>query len=238
MQAVKQSLSPHAGTALFIVGPAAQRNGNVPSHAPLPSVSRDRCARNRIRAAACTPARFGAHRRRCAADAKRRSRPSTLHRRCRPSRDGRVCVRPSRSRGSQALGLSGSRVLGFSGSRVLGFSGSQALGLSGPRAIRFSGAASPAPPLSGSRTSRRSRDRFRPRAASRPSSRPARVRPARHSHFVGHARRQASARRMRRQPAETGRRRMFNAPRRPACPARASRAPHRSPSRRRARESG
>ncbi|CAJ5575311.1 Uncharacterised protein [Burkholderia pseudomallei] len=230
MQAVKQSLSPHAGTALFIVGPAAQRNGNVPSHAPLPSVSRDRCARNRIRAAACTPARFGAHRRRCAADAKRRSRPSTLHRRCRPSRDGRVCVRPSRSRGSQALGLSGSRVLGFSGS--------QALGLSGPRAIRFSGAASPAPPLSGSRTSRRSRDRFRPRAASRPSSRPARVRPARHSHFVGHARRQASARRMRRQPAETGRRRMFNAPRRPACPARASRAPHRSPSRRRARESG
>ncbi|CAJ6287901.1 Uncharacterised protein [Burkholderia pseudomallei] len=230
MQAVKQSLSPHAGTALFIVGPAAQRNGNVPSHAPLPSVSRDRCARNRIRAAACTPARFGAHRRRCAADAKRRSRPSTLHRRCRPSRDGRVCVRPSRSRGSQALRLSGSRVLGFSGS--------QALGLSGPRAIRFSGAASPAPPLSGSRTSRRSRDRFRPRAASRPSSRPARVRPARHSHFVGHARRQASARRMRRQPAETGRRRMFNAPRRPACPARASRAPHRSPSRRRARESG
>ncbi|CAJ4530943.1 Uncharacterised protein [Burkholderia pseudomallei] len=230
MQAVKQSLSPHAGTALFIVGPAAQRNGNVPSHAPLPSVSRDRCARNRIRAAACTPARFGAHRRRCAADAKRRSRPSTLHRRCRPSRDGRVCVRPSRSRGSQALGLSGSRALGFSGS--------QALGASGPRAIRFSGAASPAPPLSGSRTSRRSRDRFRPRAASRPSSRPARVRPARHSHFVGHARRQASARRMRRQPAETGRRRMFNAPRRPACPARASRAPHRSPSRRRARESG
>ncbi|CAJ4554264.1 Uncharacterised protein [Burkholderia pseudomallei] len=222
MQAVKQSLSPHAGTALFIVGPAAQRNGNVPSHAPLPSVSRDRCARNRIRAAACTPARFGAHRRRCAADAKRRSRPSTLHRRCRPSRDGRVCVRPSRSRGSQALRLSGSR----------------ALGASGPRAIRFSGAASPAPPLSGSRTSRRSRDRFRPRAASRPSSRPARVRPARHSHFVGHARRQASARRMRRQPAETGRRRMFNAPRRPACPARASRAPHRSPSRRRARESG
>ncbi|VBY52509.1 Uncharacterised protein [Burkholderia pseudomallei] len=230
MQAVKQSLSPHAGTALFIVGPAAQRNGNVPSHAPLPSVSRDRCARNRIRAAACTPARFGAHRRRCAADAKRRSRHSTLHRRCRPSRDGRVCVRPSRSRGSRALGLSGSRVLGFSGSRVLGSSG--------PRAIRFSGAASPAPPLSGSRTSRRSRDRFRPRAASRPSSRPARVRPARHSHFVGHARRQASARRMRRQPAETGRRRMFNAPRRPACPARASRAPHRSPSRRRARESG
>nr|KGC94546.1 hypothetical protein DO63_2489 [Burkholderia pseudomallei] len=222
MQAVKQSLSPHAGTALFIVGPAAQRNGNVPSHAPLPSVSRDRCARNRIRAAACTPARFGAHRRRCAADAKRQSRHSTLHRRCRPSRDGRVCVRPSRSRGSQALRLSGSRVLR----------------LSGPRAIRFSGAASPAPPLSGSRTSRRSRDRFRPRAASRPSSRPARVRPARHSHFVGHARRQASARRMRRQPAETGRRRMFNAPRRPACPARASRAPHRSPSRRRARESG
>ncbi|CAJ4159563.1 Uncharacterised protein [Burkholderia pseudomallei] len=214
MQAVKQSLSPHAGTALFIIGPAAQRNGNVPSHAPLPSVSRDRCARNRIRAAACTPARFGAHRRRCAADAKRRSRPSTLHRRCRPSRDGRVCVRPSRSRGSQALRLSGSR------------------------AIRFSGAASPAPPLSGSRTSRRSRDRFRPRAASRPSSRPARVRPARHSHFVGHARRQASARRMRRQPAETGRRRMFNASRRPACPARASRAQHRSPSRRRARESG
>ncbi|CAJ4006521.1 Uncharacterised protein [Burkholderia pseudomallei] len=230
MQAVKQSLSPHAGTALFIVGPAAQRNGNVPSHAPLPSVSRDRCARNRIRAAACTPARFGAHRRRCAADAKRRSRPSTLHRRCRPSRDGRVCVRPSRSRGSQALRLSGSRALGLSGS--------QALGASGPRAIRFSGAASPAPPLSGSRTSRRSRDRFRPRAASRPSSRPARVRPARHSHFVGHARRQASARRMRRQPAETGRRRMFNASRRPACPARASRAQHRSPSRRRARESG
>ncbi|KGS81563.1 hypothetical protein X976_2293 [Burkholderia pseudomallei MSHR7500] len=230
MQAVKQSLSPHAGTALFIVGPAAQRNGNVPSHAPLPSVSRGRCARNRSRAAACTPARFGAHRRRCAADAKRRSRPSTLHRRCRPSRDGRVCVRPSRSRGSQALRLSGSRALGFSGS--------QALGASGPRAIRFSGAASPAPPLSGSRTSRRSRDRFRPRAASRPSSRPARVRPARHSHFVGHARRQASARRMRRQPAETGRRRVFNAPRRPACPARASRAPHRSPSRRRARESG
>ncbi|VBO78166.1 Uncharacterised protein [Burkholderia pseudomallei] len=230
MQAVKQSLSPHAGTALFIVGPAAQRNGNVPSHAPLPSVSRDRCARNRIRAAACTPARFGAHRRRCAADAKRRSRPSTLHRRCRPSRDGRVCVRPSRSRGSRALGLSGSRALGFSGS--------QALGASGPRAIRFSGAASPAPPLSGSRTSRRSRDRFRPRAALRPSSRPARVRPARHSHFVGHARRQASARRMRRQPAETGRRRMFNASRRPACPARASRAQHRSPSRRRARESG
>ncbi|KGS44542.1 hypothetical protein X945_2972 [Burkholderia pseudomallei ABCPW 107] len=230
MQAVKQSLSPHAGTALFIVGPAAQRNGNVPSHAPLPSVSRDRCARNRSRAAACTPARFGAHRRRCAADAKRRSRPSTLHRRCRPSRDGRVCVRPSRSRGSQAVGLSGSRALGLSGSRVLR--------LSGPRAIRFSGAASPPPPLSGSRTSRRSRDRFRPRAASRPSSRPARVRPARHSHFVGHARRQASARRMRRQPAETGRRRMFNAPRRPACPARASRAPHRSPSRRRARESG
>lgn len=111
MQAVKQSLSPHAGTALFIVGPAAQRNGNVPSHAPLPSVSRDRCARNRIRAAACTPARFGAHRRRCAADAKRRSRPSTLHRRCRPSRDGRVCVRPSRSRGSQALRLSGHQVL-------------------------------------------------------------------------------------------------------------------------------
>ncbi|CAJ2761676.1 Uncharacterised protein [Burkholderia pseudomallei] len=230
MQAVKQSLSPHAGTALFIVGPAAQRNGNVPSHAPLPSVSRDRCARNRSRAAACTPARFGAHRRRCAADAKRRSRHSMLHRRCRPSRDGRVCVRPSRSRGSQALGLSGSRVLGFSGSQVLR--------LSGPRAIRFPGAASPAPPLSGSRTSRRSRDRFRPRAASRPSSRPARVRPARHSHFVGHARRQASARRMRRQPAETGRRRMFNASRRPACPARASRAQHRSPSRRRARESG
>ncbi|VBE95556.1 Uncharacterised protein [Burkholderia pseudomallei] len=230
MQAVKQSLSPHAGTALFIVGPAAQRNGNVPSHAPLPSVSRDRCARNRSRAAACTPARFGAHRRRCAADAKRQSRHSTLHRRCRPSRDGRVCVRPSRSRGSQALRLSGSRVLGFSGS--------QALGASGPRAIRFSGAASPAPPLSGSRTSRRSRDRFRPRAALRPSSRPARVRPARHSHFVGHARRQASARRMRRQPAETGRRRMFNASRRPACPARASRAQHRSPSRRRARESG
>ncbi|CAJ5844589.1 Uncharacterised protein [Burkholderia pseudomallei] len=238
MQAVKQSLSPHAGTALFIVGPAAQRNGNVPSHAPLPSVSRDRCARNRIRAAACTPARFGAHRRRCAADAKRRSRHSMLHRRCRPSRDGRVCVRPSRSRGSRALGLSGSRALGLSGSRALGLSGSRVLRLSGPRAIRFSGAASPAPPLSGSRTSRRSRDRFRPRAASRPSSRPARVRPARHSHFVGHARRQASARRMRRQPAETGRRRMFNASRRPACPARASRAQHRSPSRRRARESG
>ncbi len=144
MQAVKQSLSPHAGTALFIVGPAAQRNGNVPSHAPLPSVSRDRCARNRSRAAACTPARFGAHRRRCAADAKRRSRHSMLHRRCRPSRDGRVCVRPSRSRGSQALRLSGSRVLGFSGSRVLRFSGSQALGSSGhqvPRR-RFSGPAS------------------------------------------------------------------------------------------------
>ncbi len=140
--------------------------------------------------------------------------------------------------GSRVLGFSGSRVLGFSGSRVLGFSGSRVLRLSGPRAIRFSGTASPAPPLSGSRTSRRSRDRFRPRAASRPSSRPARVRPVRHSHFVGHARRRASARRMRRQPAETGRRRMFNAPRRPACPARASRAPHRSPSRRRARESG
>ncbi len=152
MQAVKQSLSPHAGTALFIVGPAAQRNGNVPSHAPLPSVSRDRCARNRSRAAACTPARFGAHRRRCAADAKRQSRHSTLHRRCRPSRDGRVCVRPSRSRGSQALrfsgsralGLSGSRALGLSGSRVLGFSGSQALGSSGHQVLRrrFSGPAS------------------------------------------------------------------------------------------------
>ncbi|CAJ5875812.1 Uncharacterised protein [Burkholderia pseudomallei] len=139
MQAVKQSLSPHAGTALFIVGPAAQRNGNVPSHAPLPSVSRDRCARNRIRAAACTPARFGAHRRRCAADAKRRSRPSTLHRRCRPSRDGRVCVRPSRSRGSQALRLSGSRALGLSGSRALGFSGSRVLGFSGSRVLGFSG---------------------------------------------------------------------------------------------------
>ncbi|CAJ3786833.1 Uncharacterised protein [Burkholderia pseudomallei] len=139
MQAVKQSLSPHAGTALFIVGPAAQRNGNVPSHAPLPSVSRDRCARNRSRAAACTPARFGAHRRRCAADAKRQSRHSTLHRRCRPSRDGRVCVRPSRSRGSQALRLSGSRVLGFSGSRVLGFSGSRVLGFSGSRVLGFSG---------------------------------------------------------------------------------------------------
>ncbi len=139
MQAVKQSLSPHAGTALFIVGPAAQRNGNVPSHAPLPSVSRDRCARNRIRAAACTPARFGAHRRRCAADAKRQSRHSTLHRRCRPSRDGRVCVRPSRSRGSRALGLSGSRVLGFSGSRVLGFSGSRVLGFSGSRVLGSSG---------------------------------------------------------------------------------------------------
>lgn len=140
MQAVKQSLSPHAGTALFIVGPAAQRNGNVPSHAPLPSVSRDRCARNRIRAAACTPARFGAHRRRCAADAKRQSRHSTLHRRCRPSRDGRVCVRPSRSRGSQALRLSGSRVLGFSGPRVLGSSGHQVLRrrLSGPASLRFS----------------------------------------------------------------------------------------------------
>lgn len=140
MQAVKQSLSPHAGTALFIVGPAAQRNGNVPSHAPLPSVSRDRCARNRSRAAACTPARFGAHRRRCAADAKRRSRHSTLHRRCRPSRDGRVCVRPSRSRGSQALGLSGSRVLGFSGSRGLGSSGHQVLRrrFSGPASLRFS----------------------------------------------------------------------------------------------------
>lgn len=140
MQAVKQSLSPHAGTALFIVGPAAQRNGNVPSHAPLPSVSRDRCARNRIRAAACTPARFGAHRRRCAADAKRQSRHSTLHRRCRPSRDGRVCVRPSRSRGSRALGLSGSRVLGFSGSRVLGSSGHQVLRrrFSGPASLRFS----------------------------------------------------------------------------------------------------
>ncbi|CAJ5070018.1 Uncharacterised protein [Burkholderia pseudomallei] len=139
MQAVKQSLSPHAGTALFIVGPAAQRNGNVPSHAPLPSVSRDRCARNRIRAAACTPARFGAHRRRCAADAKRQSRHSTLHRRCRPSRDGRVCVRPSRSRGSRALGLSGSRALGLSGSRVLGFSGSRVLGFSGSRVLGFSG---------------------------------------------------------------------------------------------------
>lgn len=140
MQAVKQSLSPHAGTALFIVGPAAQRNGNVPSHAPLPSVSRDRCARNRSRAAACTPARFGAHRRRCAADAKRRSRHSTLHRRCRPSRDGRVCVRPSRSRGSQALGLSGSRVLGFSGSQALGSSGHQVLRrrFSGPASLRFS----------------------------------------------------------------------------------------------------
>lgn len=139
MQAVKQSLSPHAGTALFIVGPAAQRNGNVPSHAPLPSVSRDRCARNRIRAAACTPARFGAHRRRCAADAKRQSRHSTLHRRCRPSRDGRVCVRPSRSRGSQALGLSGSRVLGFSGSRALGSSGHQVLRrrFSGPAYLRI-----------------------------------------------------------------------------------------------------
>ncbi|KGD22259.1 hypothetical protein DP42_4047 [Burkholderia pseudomallei] len=139
MQAVKQSLSPHAGTALFIVGPAAQRNGNVPSHAPLPSVSRDRCARNRIRAAACTPARFGAHRRRCAADAKRQSRHSTLHRRCRPSRDGRVCVRPSRSRGSQALRLSGSRALGLSGSRALGFSGSRVLGFSGSRVLGFSG---------------------------------------------------------------------------------------------------
>ncbi len=140
MQAVKQSLSPHAGTALFIVGPAAQRNGNVPSHAPLPSVSRDRCARNRIRAAACTPARFGAHRRRCAADAKRRSRPSTLHRRCRPSRDGRVCVRPSRSRGSQALRLSGSRALGLSGSQALGASGHQVLRrrFSGPASLRFS----------------------------------------------------------------------------------------------------
>lgn len=132
MQAVKQSLSPHAGTALFIVGPAAQRNGNVPSHAPLPSVSRDRCARNRIRAAACTPARFGAHRRRCAADAKRQSRHSTLHRRCRPSRDGRVCVRPSRSRGSRALGLSGSRVLGSSGHQVL------RRRFSGPASLRFS----------------------------------------------------------------------------------------------------
>lgn len=132
MQAVKQSLSPHAGTALFIVGPAAQRNGNVPSHAPLPSVSRDRCARNRSRAAACTPARFGAHRRRCAADAKRQSRHSTLHRRCRPSRDGRVCVRPSRSRGSQALGFSGSRVLGSSGHQVL------RRRFSGPASLRFS----------------------------------------------------------------------------------------------------
>lgn len=140
MQAVKQSLSPHAGTALFIVGPAAQRNGNVPSHAPLPSVSRDRCARNRSRAAACTPARFGAHRRRCAADAKRRSRHSTLHRRCRPSRDGRVCVRPSRSRGSQALRLSGSRALGLSGSQALGSSGHQVLRrrFSGPASLRFS----------------------------------------------------------------------------------------------------
>lgn len=140
MQAVKQSLSPHAGTALFIVGPAAQRNGNVPSHAPLPSVSRDRCARNRSRAAACTPARFGAHRRRCAADAKRQSRHSTLHRRCRPSRDGRVCVRPSRSRGSQVLGLSGPRVLGFSGSQALGSSGHQVLRrrFSGPASLRFS----------------------------------------------------------------------------------------------------
>lgn len=140
MQAVKQSLSPHAGTALFIVGPAAQRNGNVPSHAPLPSVSRDRCARNRIRAAACTPARFGAHRRRCAADAKRQSRHSTLHRRCRPSRDGRVCVRPSRSRGSQALRLSGSRALGLSGSQALGASGHQVLRrrFSGPASLRFS----------------------------------------------------------------------------------------------------
>lgn len=139
MQAVKQSLSPHAGTALFIVGPAAQRNGNVPSHAPLPSVSRDRCARNRSRAAACTPARFGAHRRRCAADAKRQSRHSTLHRRCRPSRDGRVCVRPSRSRGSQALRFSGSRVLGFSGSQALGSSGHQVLRrrFSGPASLRF-----------------------------------------------------------------------------------------------------
>lgn len=140
MQAVKQSLSPHAGTALFIVGPAAQRNGNVPSHAPLPSVSRDRCARNRSRAAACTPARFGAHRRRCAADAKRRSRHSMLHRRCRPSRDGRVCVRPSRSRGSQALGFSGSRVLGSSGPQVLRSSGHQVLRrrFSGPASLRFS----------------------------------------------------------------------------------------------------
>lgn len=140
MQAVKQSLSPHAGTALFIVGPAAQRNGNVPSHAPLPSVSRDRCARNRSRAAACTPARFGAHRRRCAADAKRQSRHSTLHRRCRPSRDGRVCVRPSRSRGSQALRLSGSRALGLSGSQALGSSGHQVLRhrFSGPASLRFS----------------------------------------------------------------------------------------------------
>ncbi|KGX72703.1 hypothetical protein Y026_1829 [Burkholderia pseudomallei TSV28] len=140
MQAVKQSLSPHAGTALFIVGPAAQRNGNVPSHAPLPSVSRDRCARNRSRAAACTPARFGAHRRRCAADAKRQSRHSTLHRRCRPSRDGRVCVRPSRSRGSQALRFSGSRALGLSGSQALGSSGHQVLRrrFSGPASLRFS----------------------------------------------------------------------------------------------------
>ncbi|KGX44254.1 hypothetical protein Y043_4674 [Burkholderia pseudomallei MSHR2138] len=135
MQAVKQSLSPHAGTALFIVGPAAQRNGNVPSHAPLPSVSRDRCARNRSRAAACTPARFGAHRRRCAADAKRQSRHSTLHRRCRPSRDGRVCVRPSRDgrfSGSQALRLSGSRVLRFSGHQVL------RRRFSAPASLRFS----------------------------------------------------------------------------------------------------
>lgn len=139
MQAVKQSLSPHAGTALFIVGPAAQRNGNVPSHAPLPSVSRDRCARNRSRAAACTPARFGAHRRRCAADAKRRSRHSTLHRRCRPSRDGRVCVRPSRSRGSQALRLSGHQVLRrrFSGPASLRFSHVPALARSIPSARRL-----------------------------------------------------------------------------------------------------
>ncbi len=139
MQAVKQSLSPHAGTALFIVGPAAQRNGNVPSHAPLPSVSRDRCARNRIRAAACTPARFGAHRRRCAADAKRQSRHSTLHRRCRPSRDGRVCVRPSRSRGSQALRLSGHQVLRrrLSGPASLRFSNVPALARSIPSARRL-----------------------------------------------------------------------------------------------------
>lgn len=139
MQAVKQSLSPHAGTALFIVGPAAQRNGNVPSHAPLPSVSRDRCARNRIRAAACTPARFGAHRRRCAADAKRQSRHSTLHRRCRPSRDGRVCVRPSRSRGSRALGASGHQVLRrrFSGPASLRFSHVPALARSIPSARRL-----------------------------------------------------------------------------------------------------
>lgn len=89
-------------------------------------------------------ARFGAHRRRCAADAKRQSRHSTLHRRCRPSRDGRVCVRPSRSRGSQALRLSGSRVLGFSGSQALGASGPRVLGSSGHQVLRrrFSGPAS------------------------------------------------------------------------------------------------